>query len=698
MKKIFKTSINYIKIITKIKNINNKISYSKKIETDSLEDGIEFFKKNDFQNALKSFLKSETKDSYFYLGTIYQKGLGVQVDYKKAMEYFKKSGSSMALYNIGYFYENGLGEEINLSRSFEYYKKSNSNFAIAKIASYYENGIEVIQNLDKAMELYEKATNSEEFRGKKHEQIAIHLMNYGMLLRDTNEKEKISKSLELFTRAVTILKQLNNEEILSVCLTELAKSFIMLEDEKNIKEGIEVIQTGFTLQKKLYGKALNDKVFNNMLLLANAYEMLPRTHETLVVSIETYKSALKIKEKSKAAKKAKLNDLEVEDIINIHQKLGFLYGEIKSEKSIKRSILYYDKSFILQKKYYGTTMNLNIAVTLSNIAFSYLLFNDHFGFKMAISYFNKSLNIYDNLFEENKGSNEFIENLIHTYINMGSAYLNLHPNLEDDAFKDALFSLEKALEYAKILYKNENNENYSLIYSNIGSTFNEITNKETQLKAIEYYEKALKILYTVSNDIYNENIPVVLTNLGSAYYKLKGEENLLKSIKYNRLAIEMRIKEKVKIDFNLLNYYNIASIYSELSRNEDDIKNAINSFETILTITYQQEELKTKELEEIINNLLLLYSNFKDQFESRIKELEEMLKRLQSLKVPIDLKKFHKDIVNSNRKEGEEISPISFKKAKKKIFKQFGFEDKKKKKIIKKKSPKVSKKNIKKKK
>jgi tetratricopeptide (TPR) repeat protein len=191
---------------------------------------------------------------------------------------------------------------------------------------------------------------------------------------------------------------------------------------------------------------------------------------------------------------------------------------------------------------------------------------------------------------------------------------------------------------------------------------------------------------------------VVLTNLGSAYYKLKGEDNFLKSIKYNRLAIEMRIKEKVKIDFNLLNYYNIASIYSELSRNEDDIKNAINSFETILTITYQQEELKTKELEEIINNLLLLYSNFKDQFESRIKELEEMLKRLQSLKVPIDLKKFHKDIVNSNRKEGEEISPISFKKAKKKIFKQFGFEDKKKKKIIKKKSPKVSKKNIKKKK
>ncbi|QFJ55893.1 tetratricopeptide repeat protein [Pseudobutyrivibrio xylanivorans] len=113
-------------------------------------------------------------DGGYYLGYIYEKGIGVLQDYKKAFDYYNRvtKSSSTALNDrdainlsniaIGLMYVKGYGVEANPETALEYFttaSDNNSPKASYYIGQMYENGIGADKDYEKAMEFYLKAAD-----------------------------------------------------------------------------------------------------------------------------------------------------------------------------------------------------------------------------------------------------------------------------------------------------------------------------------------------------------------------------------------------------------------------------------------------------------------------------------------------------------------------------------------------------------
>ncbi|SEA56768.1 hypothetical protein SAMN02910384_01786 [Pseudobutyrivibrio sp. ACV-2] len=113
-------------------------------------------------------------DGGYYLGYIYENGIGVIADYKKAFDYYNRvaKSSSTALNDrdainlsniaLGLMYVKGEGVEENSETALEYFtaaSDNNSAKASYYIGQMYENGIGVDKDYEKAMEFYLKASD-----------------------------------------------------------------------------------------------------------------------------------------------------------------------------------------------------------------------------------------------------------------------------------------------------------------------------------------------------------------------------------------------------------------------------------------------------------------------------------------------------------------------------------------------------------
>ncbi len=111
-------------------------------------------------------------DGGYYLGHIYEKGIGVVADYKKAFDYYNRvaKSSSTALNDrdainlsniaIGLMYVKGEGVEANSETALEYFtaaSEGGSPKANYYIGQMYESGIGVDKDYEKAMEYYLQA-------------------------------------------------------------------------------------------------------------------------------------------------------------------------------------------------------------------------------------------------------------------------------------------------------------------------------------------------------------------------------------------------------------------------------------------------------------------------------------------------------------------------------------------------------------
>ncbi len=111
-------------------------------------------------------------DGGYYLGYIYEKGIGVIADYKKAFDYYNRVTKSQStalndrdainLSNIalGLMYVKGNGVEEDSEAALNYFtaaSDNNSAKASYYIGQMYENGIGVDKDYEKAMEFYLKA-------------------------------------------------------------------------------------------------------------------------------------------------------------------------------------------------------------------------------------------------------------------------------------------------------------------------------------------------------------------------------------------------------------------------------------------------------------------------------------------------------------------------------------------------------------
>ncbi|KAK8878478.1 hypothetical protein M9Y10_005253 [Tritrichomonas musculus] len=116
------------------KDFTEAIKYYMKAVNDKHSDvfykiGKIFFKQQNYVNAKEYFEKASIFNhplSYFYLGIIYFKGLGVEQDYKLSFNNFLSSSQLnyfKAFFYVGLQYERGLGVETNYINAIYYYKK-----------------------------------------------------------------------------------------------------------------------------------------------------------------------------------------------------------------------------------------------------------------------------------------------------------------------------------------------------------------------------------------------------------------------------------------------------------------------------------------------------------------------------------------------------------------------------------------------
>ncbi len=138
---------------------------SKELDTDDSELG-------EIITLLKEASEAGDLDGRYYLGRMYEAGLGVLQDYNEAFDYYNRviKSNSTALEDqdainlsniaIGLMYVKGKGVEANSETAMEYFTTaSNNNSAKASyyIGLMYENSVGVDRDYAKAMEFYLKA-------------------------------------------------------------------------------------------------------------------------------------------------------------------------------------------------------------------------------------------------------------------------------------------------------------------------------------------------------------------------------------------------------------------------------------------------------------------------------------------------------------------------------------------------------------
>ncbi len=94
-------------------------------------DGMEAYRQNDYQTALREFRTAEEDIRALYMiGVMYEKGEGIMADPAEAGNWFRKAadkGSASAQYRLGRLYERGLGVDQNREEALAWYKKSARN-------------------------------------------------------------------------------------------------------------------------------------------------------------------------------------------------------------------------------------------------------------------------------------------------------------------------------------------------------------------------------------------------------------------------------------------------------------------------------------------------------------------------------------------------------------------------------------------
>jgi len=110
--------------------------------------------KNKYDDAIK-ILKQQPKSPQvnFLLGKAYYKRHLTYTDYILAMKYLKKAKTNKAYYYIGKMYQNGLGVKQNINEAIRYYKLSNTKEAKYELAKMYIDGKYVLKNPKLALKL-----------------------------------------------------------------------------------------------------------------------------------------------------------------------------------------------------------------------------------------------------------------------------------------------------------------------------------------------------------------------------------------------------------------------------------------------------------------------------------------------------------------------------------------------------------------
>lgn len=130
----------------------------------ALSGNVETLKKKDAVTYFEAAANKDYSPAKYYLGVLYEKGLGVSKSYDTALTWLEMAAQhdyAPALNEIGYMYFNGLGVTVDYEQAL-YYQKLAAALGYEKaqvnLGYLYENGYGVEQNLETAKEYYEMAS------------------------------------------------------------------------------------------------------------------------------------------------------------------------------------------------------------------------------------------------------------------------------------------------------------------------------------------------------------------------------------------------------------------------------------------------------------------------------------------------------------------------------------------------------------
>lgn len=127
------------------------------------------------------------------LAYLYYHGEGTPQDYKSAVKWFKKAadqGNATAMYALGYCYEKGQGTKTSAKKAAKWYQLAvddGNDSARIKLGLLYENGEGVKQNYRKAAKLYADAADNGSAMGRAY----LAELYYNGKGLETDEKEGI---------------------------------------------------------------------------------------------------------------------------------------------------------------------------------------------------------------------------------------------------------------------------------------------------------------------------------------------------------------------------------------------------------------------------------------------------------------------------------------------------------------------------
>ena len=128
--------------------------------------GLAEFQQGRFAEALQDWRQAHAAgdaQGAFYVGVLYDTGLGVPQDYTEALAWYRRAadaGSAAGAFNVGVFYDSGLGVAKDPAAAALWYTRAaRGGFARAayNLAMLYESGTGVLRNRARAIEFYTQA-------------------------------------------------------------------------------------------------------------------------------------------------------------------------------------------------------------------------------------------------------------------------------------------------------------------------------------------------------------------------------------------------------------------------------------------------------------------------------------------------------------------------------------------------------------
>ena len=420
---------------------------------------------------------------------------------------------------------------------------------------------------DGAIELSEKELLiKEKLHSEKHEENRDIAANCCRLATCYSKTGQQTKAIELYERALNILKSLYGEDNHSVasCYNNLGNAYSKMNQNR---QAIGIYEKAIAIAERVYSGE-HESVAIYCRNLAAVYKDIGEYTE----AIELYKDEMRIRQK--------ISGDENEMLAKCYNNLGSAYRYIEEPS---QAIELFEKELKIRVKIHGEEHG-TVAECYNNLARVYDDTGEH---GRAIELFEKELLITEKLHSEKHEENH---DEAANCCRLATCYSKTGQQTK------AIELYERALNILKRLY-GEDNHTVASCYNNLGIAYSKMNQNR---QAIGFCEKAIAIVERIDSGEH-ESVAIYCRNLAAVYKDIGEYTEAIELYKD-----EMRIRQKISGDENEMLakcYNNLGSAYRYI----EEPSQAIELFEKELKIRVKIHGEEHGTVAECYNNLARVY-------------------------------------------------------------------------------------------